>query len=153
MTEPIDLERRLADPKTYEDTILRIFEKKSQRGMAFDEASEGITYFSAVTDRRGLSRAIARSITKGEYHAQPVGLWLLESDDKCRAAHAPTFVDHVVGSALFQLLSHNARCYGLPGIYSYLPGTTNVSAARALADFVRAHRKRAGPKAPPLHVL
>ncbi len=153
MAEPVDIERRLADPKTYEDTILRIFTKKSQRGQAFDEVSEGITYFSTVTERRSLSRAIARSVVKGGYRPQPVDLWLLESEGKSRAAHTPAFVDHVVGSTLFQLLSHNARCYGLPGIYSYLPGTTNVAAARALAGYVRAHRRRTGPKGPPLHVL
>ncbi|MGB0970445.1 MAG: hypothetical protein ACPGVG_05715 [Mycobacterium sp.] len=153
MAEPIDLERRLADPKTYDDIIWRIFEKKSQRGLAFGEASEDITYLSAMTERRSLARAIARTVANGEYRTEPVELWLLESEGKVRAAHTPTFVDHVVGSALFQLLLHNARCHGLPGIYSYLPGITNVSAARALASFVRAHREGAEPKSPPLHVL
>ncbi|OSC38460.1 hypothetical protein [Mycobacterium decipiens] len=153
MTEPIDIARRLAEPKTYEDTILRIFAKKRQHGSAFGEVGGGVTYFSTANQRRTLSRAIARSITTGQYRPQPVDLWSLETDGKLRAAHAPAFIDHVVGSALFQLLTHNARCYGLPGVYSYLPGSTNVAAVRALAGFVRAHRKRVGVKGPPLYVL
>ncbi|QUR65731.1 hypothetical protein [Mycobacterium spongiae] len=153
MAEPVDIERRLKDPKTYEDTILRIFAKKRQRGLAFDEADGGVTYFSTATQRRNLSRAIARSVASGQYRPEPVDLWFLETDGKRRAAHTPAFIDHVVGSALFQLLSHNARCYGLPGVYSYLPGLTNVDAARALAGFVRAHRKRMGAHGPPLYVL
>lgn len=150
---PVDIEQRLADPKSYEDTILRIFAKKTERGLAFGEAGGGITYFSTVTERRGLARAIARSVATGEYRPKPVDLWLLEGEGRSRPAHTPTFVDHVVGSTLYRLLSHNARCHGLPGIYSYLPGTTNAEAARALARFVRASRRRAGPTGPPLHVL
>lgn len=34
MLEPIDLDRRLADPKTYETVILGIFVKRRQRGFA-----------------------------------------------------------------------------------------------------------------------
>src|SRR5215213_5275901 len=113
--EPVDIEQRLADPKSYEDTILRIFAKKSQRGLAFSETGGGVTYFSAATERRALARAIADSVAGGEYRPQPVDLWFLETKGKRRAAHMPAFVDHVVGSTLFRLLSHNARCHGLPG--------------------------------------
>lgn len=154
MTEPIDIEARLADPKTYEDTIIRIFAKKRQRGLAFGEvAPNGVTYFDTVTDRQRLCRTIARNVAGGRYRPQPVDLWVLESKGKQRAAHLPTFVDHVVGSALFQLISHNARCYGLPGVYSYLPRTTNVAAMRDFAGFVRGHRVRVGDHGPPLYVL
>lgn len=151
--EPIDIQRRLVDARTYEDTILRIFAKRTERGMAFSEIARGVTYFSTATERRSLSKAIARTVSSGEYRPQPVDLWFLETQGKRRAAHLPTFVDHVVGSALFRLLSHNARCYGLPGVYSYLPGLTNVTAMRAFAGFVRAHLKREGTKGPPLYVL
>ncbi|RFZ69616.1 hypothetical protein DL240490_01366 [Mycobacterium marinum] len=153
MVEPVDIERRLADPKTYEDAILRIFSKKRRRGLAFGEAAGGVTYFGTASQRRTLSRAIARGVGSGRYRPQPVDLWMLETKGKVRAAHTPAFSDHVVGSALFQLLSHNARCYGLPGVYSYLPGLTNVAAVRALAGYVRAHRHRVGDKGPPLYVL
>ncbi len=153
MAEPLDIASLLTDPNTYEDTILRIFEKRSQRGLAFGEAGEGVTYFRTATERRALSRAIASSVADGEYQPQPVDLWFLETEGKRRAAHLPTFVDHVIGSALFQLLSHNARCYGLPGVYSYLPGLTNVIAMRNFAAFVRSHRKEVGPQGPPLYVL
>ncbi|MCB0949696.1 MAG: hypothetical protein KDB44_10530 [Mycobacterium sp.] len=152
-SEPVDIGRRLADARTYEDAILRIFAKRSERGQTFNEAACGVSYFSTATQRRTLSKAIARSVAAGEYRPQPVDLWFLETKDKVRAAHTPTFVDHVVGSALFRLLSHNARCYGLPGVYSYLPGLTNVSAMRAFAGFIRAHRERVGTKGPPLYVL
>jgi hypothetical protein len=151
MVEPVDIERSLADPRTYEETILWIFAKKRQRGMTFDDAGDGVTYFDTVTKRRALSRVIARNVADGTYRPQPVALWELETNGKHRAAHMPEFVDHVVGSALFQLVSQNARCYGLPGVYSYLPGTTNVAAMRALAGYVRIHR--VGPKAPPVYVL
>lgn len=150
---PIDIEARVVDPSTYEGTILRIFTKKAEQGLAFAEAASGVTYFSTATGRRALSRAIAHSIAEGQYRPRPVDLWQLETNGKLRAAHTPAFIDHVVGSTLFRLLSHNARCYGLPGVYSYLPGSTNVAAVRALADFIRAHRKRVGPKGPPLYVL
>lgn len=153
MPEPVDIEKRLAEPRTYEEAIMRIFAKRRQRGLAFSEAGGGVTYFSTATERRALSRAIAHSVSRGEYRPQPVDLSFLEYKGKCRAVHLPTFTDHVVGSALFQLLSHNARCHGLPGVYSYLPGLTNVAATRALAEFVRAHRKRVGLKGPPLYVL
>jgi hypothetical protein len=152
-TEPVDVEALMADPKTYEDTILRIFAKKSQRGMAFSEAGGGVTYFSTANRRQQLAKAIARSVTAGEYRPQPVDLWFLQTETKVRAAHTPTFVDHVVGSTLFRLLTHNARCYGLPGVYSYLPGLTNVAAMRAFGQFVRDHRARVGPRGAPLHVL
>ena len=150
--EPVDIEERLADPKTYEDTILRIFTKRSERGSAFSEAGRGVTYFSAAAQRRTLSKSIARSVANGEYRPQPVDLWFLETNGKRRAAHMPAFVDHVVGSTLFKLLTQNARCYGLPGVYSYLSGVTNVGAMQTLAAFIRAHRKRVGPKGPPLYV-
>ncbi|MCV7345470.1 hypothetical protein [Mycolicibacterium rhodesiae] len=154
MADPIDIERLLVDPKTYEDTILRIFSKKRQRGQTFGQIDESdLTYFDAATNRRSLARAIAHSVASGQYQPLPVDLWILDSNGKRRAAHMPAFTDHVVGSALFQLISHNACCYGLPGVYSYLPGVTNVGAMRALAEFVRAHRARVGPKGPPLYVL
>jgi len=44
--EPIDVEAQLANPKTYEDTILRIFTKRSERGAGFSEAHNGVSYFS-----------------------------------------------------------------------------------------------------------
>lgn len=153
IADPVDIEKRLAEPKTYEDTIMRIFTKRRQRGLAFSEAGGGVTYFSTATERRALSRAIAHSVASNQYRPQPVDLRFRDYNGKCRAVHLPTFIDHVVGSALFQLLSHNARCHGLPGVYSYLPGLTNVAATRALARFVRAHRTKVGVKGPPLYVL
>ena len=153
MTEPVDIDRLLTDPKTYEDTILRIFEKKRQQGSGFDEIDQGVTYFDAVTNRVGLSHAIADCVAAGRYRPHPVDLWVLETNGKQRAAHMPTFVDHVVGSTLFQLVSQNARCYGLPGVYSYLPGLTNVAAMRGLAEFLRKHRKKAGHHRQPVYVI
>jgi len=151
--EPVDIDERIVDPKTYEDTILRIYSKRSERGLGFSDAADGVTYFAAATDRRGLARAIAASIADGTYRPQPVDLWILETNGKQRAAHQPAFVDHIVGSSLFKLLTHNARCYGLPGVYSYLPGLTNLGAMRAFARFIRAHRERVGPTGGPLFVL
>ncbi len=150
---PVDIAGRLADPNTYDQAILRIFDKQRQRGQAFTEIDSGVTYFDTATGRRALSRAIARTVAEGRYRPQPVDLWFLESKGKVRAAHRPAFTDHVVGSALYQLLSHNARCYGLRGVYSYLPGITNAAAMRALAAFVRTHRKRVGSGGPPMYVL
>jgi len=150
---PVDVARSLADPETYDEIILRIFEKRRQRGQAYAEIDSGVTYFDTATRRRSLARALARSVGSGRYRPQPVELWFLETKGKTRAAHLPTFTDHVVGSALYQLLSRNARCYGLPGVYSYLPGLTNTSAIRALAAFVRAHRSRSGPRGAPVYVL
>lgn len=150
MGEPIDVAVSLADPRTYDEVILRLFEKRRQRGQAFSEIDSGVTYFDTATGRRKLSRAIAHSVAGGQYRPQPVDLWFLETKGKTRAAHMPAFTDHVVGSALYQLLSQNARCYGLPGVYSYLPGLTNATAMRALAAFVRTHRTPGGP---PLYVL
>mgnify|MGYP003505450614 CR=1 FL=1 len=149
MVEPIDVERSLTDPKTYEDAILRIYEKRRMRGHAFDEVTAGVTYFDTASKRHALGRVIAGSIADGSYRTQPVDLWFLETKGKVRAAHMPAFTDHVVGSALYSVLTHNAQCYGLPGIYSYLPGLTNTVAMRALATFVRAHRDRVGPTGPP----
>jgi hypothetical protein len=151
--EPVDIEERLADPETYQDVILRIFAKRSQRGQAFSEIDGGVTYFGAAIERQALSKAIARSVANGDYEPQPVDLWSLEAGGKVRAAHRPSFTDHVVGSALFKLLSHNARCYGLTGVYSYLPGLTNLGAMQAFAGFVRAHRKRQGATGAPVYVL
>lgn len=153
MLEPVDVARSLTDPGTYDDVILRIFEKRRQRGHAFDDAQAGVTYFDTAAKRRALCRAIAGSIADGTYRTQPVDLWCLETNGKRRAAHMPAFTDHVVGSAMYRLLSRNAQCYGLPGIYSYLPGLTNATAMRALAAFVRRHRDRVGPTGPPLYVL
>lgn len=151
--EPVDIDRCVVDPATYESTILRIYAKRNEQGMGFNDVADGVTYFDAATDRKALSRAIAASIADGSYRPQPVDLWFLERDGKRRTAHMAGFVDHVVGSALFKLLSHNARCYGLPGVYSYLPGLTNVGAMRAFAAFIRAHRERVGPRGGPVYVL
>jgi hypothetical protein len=151
--EPVDIDEHLADPKTYEDTILRIFAKRSERGLGYAEAYNGVSYFSTAAERRTLAKAIARSVSHGEFEPQPVGLWFLETNGKRRAAHMACFADHVVGSVLFKLLTHNARCHGLPGVYSYLSGVTNVAAMQTFAAFVRAHRDRAGPRAAPLYVL
>ena len=151
--EPIDVEAQLADPKTYEDTILRIFTKRSERGAGFSEAHNGVSYFSTAAERQSLAKAIARSVTDGEFRPRPVDLWILETNGKSREAHLADFPDHVVGSALFKLLTHNARCHGLPGVYSYLSGVTNVAAMQTFAAFVRAHRERVGVTGPPLYVL
>jgi hypothetical protein len=138
--EPVDIDQLLVDPKTFEDTILRLYTKRAERGLGFNEISSGVTYFDAATDRKALSRAIATSIADGTYRPEPVDMWFLETGGKRRTAHTAAFVDHVIGSTLFRLLSHNARCYGLPGVYSYLPGLTNVGAMRAFAAFIRSHR-------------
>lgn len=151
--EPIDIEERLADPKTYENAILRIFARRSKSGLAFSETDGGITYFGAAIERGALAKAIARSVADDDYRTQPVDLWYLETKGKRHTVHKPSFTDLVVGSALFKLLSHNARCHGLPGVYSYLPGLTNVRAMQAFAGFVRAHRKRLGATRAPLYVL
>lgn len=151
--EPVDIDRCLVDPATYESTILRIYAKRNEQGLGFNEVADGVSYFDAATDRKALARAIAGSIADGSYRPQPVDLWFLETGGKRRAAHLAGFVDHVVGSALFKVLSHNARCYGLPGVYSYLPGLTNVGAMRAFAAYIRAHRERVGPRGGPLYVL
>lgn len=151
--EPVDIDRCLVDPATYESTILRIYAKRNEQGLGFNEVSSGVSYFDAATDRKKLSRAIATSIADGTYRPQPVDLWFLETGGKRRTAHLAGFVDHVVGSALFKVLSNNARCYGLPGVWSYLPGLTNVGAMRAFAAFIRAHRERVGPRGGPLYVL
>lgn len=157
VVEPVDIDRCLADPGTYEDAILGIFTKRQQRGLAYADINPdvhaGVTYFDTATKRRSLARVLAHSVATGNYRPQPVDLWSLESRDKIRAAHMPGFTDHVVGSVLYQLLSLNARCYGLPGVYSYLPGLTNNSAMRALGAFVRRHRARVGVGGPPLYVL
>lgn len=153
MAEPVDIHRHLVEPKTYEQTILRLYEKRRQRGQAFDEAESGVSYFETASKRHTLSRAIAESIAEGTYRTHPVDLWILERKGKRRAAHMPTFTDHVVGSTMYRLLSHNAQCHGLPGVYSYLPGLTNADAMRGLAAFVRDHRARAGRHGPPMHVL
>lgn len=152
MTAPVDIERHLADPSTYEDVILRIFTKRRERGQAFADAESGVTYFDTAADRRSLGKAIARTVAAGEYRPGPVDLWFLETKGKRRAAHMPGFADHVVGTALYNLLSRNARCYGLPGVYSYLPGMTNATAMRDLAAFIRTHRGRAAGR-PPVYVL
>ena len=59
--EPVDVEEALANPKTYEDTILRIFTKRSERGAGFSEAFGGVSYFSTAAERR----------TLGQGHRQP----------------------------------------------------------------------------------
>jgi len=82
-----------------------------------------------------------------------VDLWFLEAGGKRRAAHKPTFTDHVVGSALFRLLAHNAQCYGLQGVYSYLPGLTNLGAMQNFAAFIRSHRKRRGTTGAAIYVM
>lgn len=79
MVEPVDIARRMADPDTYEDTIMRIFTKKRQRGAAFADITEGITYFDTATNRRSLAKAIAHDVSDGTYRPQPVTLWELET--------------------------------------------------------------------------
>jgi len=102
---------------------------------------------------RALSDVIARSVADGSYRPQSVDLWFLEAGGKRRAAHKPTFTDHVVGSALFRLLAHNAQCYGLQGVYSYLPGLTNLGAMQNFAAFIRSHRKRRGTTGAAIYVM
>lgn len=153
MITPCDIEKQLADPQLYEDTILRIFTKKRERGLAFAEAEAGVNYFTTATDRRQLARTIARCVIDGQYRPWPVDLWFLETNGKRRAAHQSSFIDHVVASALAQLLTHNARCYGLSGVYSYLPGKTNVGAVQDLASYIRTHNRRVGARGAPLYIL
>lgn len=155
MVEPFDIDRCLGDPHTYEEIILGIFTKKQQRGQAFTETETdcGVSFFDTATKRKTLAKTIAHTVAAGDYQPKPVDLWFLESKGKVRAAHMPGFTDHVIGSALYQLLTRNARSYGLPGVYSYLPGLTNATAMRALAAFVREHRRRVGKTGPPVYVM
>ncbi len=153
--EPVDVEAALADPEIYERAILKIFEKRSVRGRAFHEADEGVSYYTAATDRRALAARIAETVAAGAYRPSPVDLWHLTRGGKTREAHTPAFTDQVVGAALFPLLSRNARCLGMPGVYSYFPGTTALDAMAAFARFVRAERRTHGAGGPPadIHVL
>ncbi|MGD9619067.1 MAG: hypothetical protein AB7G47_03180 [Mycolicibacterium sp.] len=153
MPEPVDIAAKLAEPKTYERTLLRIFGKKRERGQAFRETYCGVTYFGTASNRKKLAKIIAKSVVAGQYHPRPVDLWYLETEGKRRAAHEAGFVDHVVASSLCQLLTHNAICYGMPGVYSYLPGRTNTQAARDLGTFVRKHRRRVGPRGGPVYII
>ncbi|RDH74713.1 hypothetical protein DVS77_30305 [Mycolicibacterium moriokaense] len=151
--EPVDVESALANPKTYEDTILRIFAKRSDRGAGFAEAFGGVSYFSTAAGRQTLAKAIAARVTSGEFETRPVDLWILETGGKRREAHLADFIDHIVGSTLFKLLTHNAQCHGLPGVYSYLSGVTNVVAMQTFAAYIRAHRDGTGSHRRPLYVL
>lgn len=93
-----------------------------------------MTYFDTAAKRRALSRAIAAVSPRVTTGPSPsiCGRWkpaVSSAMRTCRLHH-----DQVLGSALYQVISHNARCYGLPGVYSYLPGLTNVTAMRAFGD-------------------
>ncbi len=112
-----------------------------------------MTYFSTATERRALSRAIAHSVASGRYRPEPVDLWFLERQGKQSCGpHARLRRPRRRLGAVPAAHPQCACCYGLPGVYSYLPGMTNVSAVRALADYIRAHR-RTGASGPPLYVL
>ena len=91
---PIDIDRSLADPKAYEDVILKIFAKRSQRGQGYATAGPDVTYFDTAANRHGLARAIARAVADGRYTPEPVDLWVLETKGKQRCAHMPVFADH-----------------------------------------------------------
>ena len=133
--------------------ILRIFEKRRQRGHAFDDAQAGDVFSTPPPSDLALCCAIAGSIADGTYRTQPVDLWCLETNGKRRAAHMPAFTDHVVGSAMYRLLSRKRTVLRVARHLLLPPGLTNATAMRALAAFVRRHRDRVGPTGPPLYVL
>ncbi|MCD2158183.1 hypothetical protein LQL77_31345 [Rhodococcus cerastii] len=153
IVEPIDLDEQLANPKHYEEAILRIYTKRGERGLGFTEADRGVSYFDTAIGHRKLSKAIALEVAAGNYRPCSVQLWFLDRGGRRRAAHEAIFTDQVVGSVMFRLLMHNAQYIGLPGVYSYLPGTSNVGAMRAFADYVRTHRSGQDHSVPPLYVL
>ncbi|MBW8639837.1 hypothetical protein K1W69_21765 [Hoeflea sp. WL0058] len=153
MVEPVDIEASLQDRSVYEAEILKMFSKRVRSGRIAADAAPGVSYYRAAADRRALASRIAKTIAAGEYRISPVALWFLERHGKVRPAHRPVFVDQVVGAVLFQLLTRNARAYGLPGVHSYLPGRSNLSAAIGFSNFIHRFRKQAGPRPPALHVL
>ncbi|MEO4040127.1 hypothetical protein AAFN47_00800 [Hoeflea sp. CAU 1731] len=153
MVEPVDIEACLRDHSVYEAEILKIFAKRVQSGRTSSDAGPGVSYYRAATDRRALAARIVKTIKAGDYRMSPVDLWFLERHGKVRPAHRPVFMDQVVGAVLFQLLTRNARAFGMPGVHSYLPGHSNLSAALAFSSFIRRYRRQAGARPPALHVL
>jgi hypothetical protein len=153
MFEPVNIEARLNDPSIYEQAILKIFANRTRGGQPAKDASDGVSYYRTAVDRQALAGSIAKTVAAGEFQTSPVEQWFLERHGKIRPAHGSTFVDQVVGSVLFQLLTRNAQAYGMRGVYSYLPGYSNASAALAFSRFLRRQRKRTGPCPSPLYVV
>ncbi|MEM7123601.1 MAG: hypothetical protein AAF563_20165 [Pseudomonadota bacterium] len=150
----LNLDDIIGDPDFYADAIKKIFNKKNERNQAFMEAQDGVSYIGTFILHRGLSRALAKTVSKGEYRFSPVNLWSLRLGNKTRQAHRSKFTDQIVGSVVYRVVSNNAQVMGMPGLYSYLPGTSNYAAMRDFARYVRDHRRdRKDPRQRGLFVL
>jgi len=140
--QPISISDALGDPASYVQAIQKIYGNRARRHNAFADAFLGVTYFSTYLNQRSLARTLARAVRKGDYVCSPVDQWTLHLGNKSRLAVAPCFTDQVLGSVVFDVLRRNIEAAGLPGVYSYLPGTSNYDAMRRLSDFLRACKKR-----------
>ena len=152
--KPLNIDNIIADPDSYDQAIRKVFDKKNESNQAFAEAHEGVSYIGTFMQHRSLARALAATVGKGDYQCSPVKLWFLKLKTKTRQAHLPTYTDQIVGSVVYRVVSENAQFLGMPGLYSYLPGTSNFTAMQDFSRHVRQYRRRVkNPRERGLYVL
>ena len=139
--KPLNIDDLIASPDAYAAAIQKVYDKKSQLNRAFTEAHGGVNYYGTYLRFRSLARVMASTVAQGDYRCSPVGLRELRLRKKTRLAHLPTFPDQIVSSVVYRVISNNAQYLGLPGVYSYLPGTSNYLAMQDFARYVRNHRR------------
>ncbi|WP_196223299.1 reverse transcriptase domain-containing protein [Roseibium sp. RKSG952] len=153
MLTPYDVDAELANPEHYEERIMRAFEKKRLRGQVFNEVEGGVSLYSVAIDRKRFAREIARQIEHREYRPQPAELITIDKKGRLRSFHIRPFRDQLVDAVLYKLMTHNANCLGMPGVYSYIPGVNNLMAAKDFAAYIRRHRARSGLRPSPIFVF
>ncbi|MCP4315275.1 MAG: hypothetical protein GY789_04400 [Hyphomicrobiales bacterium] len=141
---PKDIDRIIRDPHAYEQAIQHVYDKRRAQNRSFQEAHLGVTYVGISLHRRGLAQNIARSVARGSMRLEPVDLWMLERGGSVRPAHRAILPDQLVGSVVANVLAHNARRLGQPGIYAYQPGLNNYTALSDFAAYLRKIPARQG---------
>jgi hypothetical protein len=140
----------LADPARYRRVLERMRAEKPRRRLD-EPGPDGVPLAALVLTARRFARLVAAAIRRGEYRPAPAEVRRVLLD-KERDLHRFRAADLVVHKVVAELLAEAAEPLS-PCLYSYRPGRSSFAAVRALAAYLRAHRRaHADPRRRGLHV-
>jgi hypothetical protein len=134
------------------DPYLAALERLAGRA-ARGVSGEQLSLPALIRDRHEVSRLLARAVAAGDWRPAPAAVRVARLD-KERELFRFGAVDRVVHAAVAQLLVDVMEAQLSPALYSYRRGRSSAQAVRALAAWIRAHRRaRPDPRTRGLWVL
>ncbi|MCB0353353.1 MAG: RNA-directed DNA polymerase [Bdellovibrionales bacterium] len=131
---------QLSDPETYVKEIVRAYEREIQKGNRSLRKREELPLSAIYLKRRSLSRALAKSVPRGEYRFRPFFRTHIRTATKWRVVHQTVKVDHIVCGVVARLLGEAIEPLLSDSLYSYRTGKDWWKAISHFTTYIREHR-------------